>query len=86
MLSCDLYRQFMAHCLRWAKAARNDKDREKYLQLARTWHEAALHIERGLGLIEEGEDTWSSGLGRWAVREGIALIRNSLCSRLSRRQ
>jgi len=56
MLSSDLYRQFMADCLRWAKAARNDKDRETYLQLARTWHEAALQIERGLGLIAEGQD------------------------------
>ena len=50
MLSSELYRQFMADCLRWAKAARSENDRESYLQLARTWHEAALHIERGLGL------------------------------------
>ena len=56
MLSSDLYRQFMADCLRWAKAARNDRDRETYYKLARTWHEAALQIERGLGLIAEGED------------------------------
>jgi len=55
MLSSELYRQFMADCLRWAKAARSENDRETYLQLARTWHEAALHIERGLGLIAEGE-------------------------------
>jgi len=55
MLSSDLYRQFMADCLRWAKAARNEKDRATYLQLARTWHEAALEIERGLGLISESE-------------------------------
>src|SRR5262249_13825864 len=38
MLSSDLYRQFMADCLRWAKAARNEKDRATYLQLAKTWH------------------------------------------------
>ena len=55
MLSSELYRQFMADCLRWAKAVRSENDRETYLQLARTWHEAALHIERGLGLIAEGE-------------------------------
>jgi len=55
MLSSDLYRQFMADCLRWAKAARNEKDRATYLQLAKTWHEAALEIERGLGLISESE-------------------------------
>jgi hypothetical protein len=56
MLSSELYRQFMADCLRWAKAARSENDRESYLQLARTWHEAALHMERGLGLIAEDED------------------------------
>jgi hypothetical protein len=55
MLSSDLYRQFMADRLRWAKSARNEKDRESYLQLARTWQEAALEIEQGLGLISEGE-------------------------------
>jgi hypothetical protein len=55
MLSSDLYRQFMTDCLRWAKSARNEKDRATYLQLARTWQEAALEIERGLGLISEGE-------------------------------
>ena len=55
MLSSELYRQFMADCLRWANAARSENDRESYLQLARTWHEAALQIERGLGLIAEGE-------------------------------
>jgi hypothetical protein len=49
------YRQFMTDCLRWAKSAHNEKDRAIYLQLARTWHEAALEIERGLGLISEGE-------------------------------
>ena len=55
MLSSDLYRQFRTDCLRWAKSAHNEKDRATYLQLARTWHEAALEIERGLGLISEGE-------------------------------
>lgn len=55
MLSSDLYRQFMTDCLRWAKSARNEKDRATYLQLARTWQEAALEIERGLDLISEGE-------------------------------
>jgi len=55
MLTSDLYRQFMADCLRWAKAARNEKDRAAFLQLAKTWHEAALEIERGLGLISESE-------------------------------
>ena len=55
MLSSDLYRQFMTDCLRWAKSAHNEKDRATYLQLATTWQEAALEIERGLGLISEGE-------------------------------
>jgi len=59
MLSSDLYRQFMTDCLRWAKSAHNEKDRATYLQLARTWHEASLEIERGLGLISEGDIYYS---------------------------
>ena len=37
------------------RKARNEKDRATFLQLAKTWHEAALEIERGLGLISESE-------------------------------
>jgi hypothetical protein len=49
--SAKQYRQFRDECLRWAQAARNEAERDIYLQLAKTWHEAELRIEQSLALI-----------------------------------
>ena len=49
--SAKQYRQFRDECLRWAQAARNEAERDIYLQLAKTWHEAELRLEQSLALI-----------------------------------
>ena len=53
MASAQQYLEFRDECLRWAQAARTDAEREVYLELAKTWHEAALRVERSLGLIAQ---------------------------------
>ena len=40
---------------RWAQAARNEAERDIYLQLAKTWHEAELRLEQSLALIAESK-------------------------------
>ena len=56
MPSSAEYRQLMDEALRWAKSAATDKERESFLQIARTWHQAALQVERSMGLVEESRD------------------------------
>lgn len=46
MASAKQYRQFRDECLRWAQAARDEAERDIYLQLAKTWHEAELRLSR----------------------------------------
>jgi hypothetical protein len=56
MASAQQYLEFRDECLRWAQAARNEAEREIYLQLAKTWHEAGVRLERSLGLIAESKE------------------------------
>jgi hypothetical protein len=36
------YRQYADECLAWAKSAKTDHERDIFLQMAKTWTEAAL--------------------------------------------
>ena len=45
------YRRFLEECLHWADTAPSEKERASFLQLAKTWYEAALREEQSLGLI-----------------------------------
>ena len=50
------YRRFLEECLHWADTAASEKERASFLQLAKTWYEAALREEQSLGLISESKD------------------------------
>jgi midasin (ATPase involved in ribosome maturation) len=39
------YRENAAECVGWARIARTDKERATFLQMARTWIEAAERLE-----------------------------------------
>ena len=56
MASAKQYHQFRDECLRWAQAARNEAERDIYLQLAKTWHNAELRLEQSLALIAERKE------------------------------
>jgi hypothetical protein len=56
MVSAKQYRQFREECLRWAQAARNEAERDIYLQLAKTWHEAELRLQQSLALIAQSKE------------------------------
>jgi hypothetical protein len=49
------YREFMEECLRWARTTRSEKHREALIEMAKTWSEAAVHLERRHGLVESRE-------------------------------
>jgi hypothetical protein len=36
------YRAYASECLGWAKTARTERERDAFLQMAKTWMEAAL--------------------------------------------
>jgi hypothetical protein len=54
-ISAD-YRRFMEACLHWADHAASQEERNSFLQMAKTWYEAALAIEQSTGLVSESED------------------------------
>jgi hypothetical protein len=45
-MSAKEYREYADECLDWAKTAKSDKERQIFLQMARTWLEAAVRRER----------------------------------------
>jgi hypothetical protein len=46
-------RGYADECIGWARTARTDQERDIFLQMARTWIEAAVRLERTLGSIDE---------------------------------
>jgi hypothetical protein len=51
--SAKEFREFAQECLRWAGETKSERHRQVLLEMARTWTQAALEAERGLGLIYE---------------------------------
>jgi len=51
--SAKEFREFAQECLRWAGETKSERHRQVLLEMARTWAQAALEAERGLGLIYE---------------------------------
>jgi hypothetical protein len=54
--SADEYRAYADECFGWAKTARTEKEREIFLQMARTWLEAAVHADRRSASTEPAPD------------------------------
>jgi hypothetical protein len=46
-------REYADECIGWARSARTDNERDIFLQMARTWIEAATRLERTLGIVDE---------------------------------
>jgi hypothetical protein len=46
-------RQYADECIGRARAARSEKERDIFLEMARTWLGAALNLEKGLERIDE---------------------------------
>ena len=56
MTTATEYRRFLDECLHWAANARSETERNAFLPLAKTWHEAAVRLERSLGLVKESRE------------------------------
>jgi hypothetical protein len=50
------YRKLLEECLHWADTAPSEQERTSFLQLAKTWYEAALKEEQSLGLVGESKE------------------------------
>ena len=46
-------REYADECIGWARSARTDNERDIFLQMARTWIEAATRLERTLSIVDE---------------------------------
>ena len=53
MASPKELRKYADECIRWARAAHTDKEREIFLKLARMWLDGAVRLEKSLGIIDE---------------------------------
>ena len=51
MSPTDYYRAMAEECFRRAEESPTDKERQNYLELARTWLEAASKVDCGPGLF-----------------------------------
>jgi hypothetical protein len=60
--SPEEFREFAQECLRWAGETKSDRHRQVLLEMARTWIQAALEVEGGLGPIGEVTPLRSSKL------------------------
>jgi hypothetical protein len=49
--AADEYREFAQEAMEWAKTAQSDKERAIFLEMVRTWTEAAVSLERKLEKI-----------------------------------
>jgi hypothetical protein len=52
--AAEEFRDFAQECLRRAGETGSERHRQVLLDMARTWVQAALEVERSLGLIAEG--------------------------------
>jgi hypothetical protein len=43
------FREFAEECLRWADETRSERHRQVLRDMAKTWMQAALQLERSLG-------------------------------------
>jgi hypothetical protein len=50
------YRELMDEALRWASSARTESERDSFLQIAKAWHEAAMLLERSMGLVDKSNE------------------------------
>jgi hypothetical protein len=48
----DEFHAFVDEAMDWARTARSDKERGIFLQMARTWQEAATALERKLSIVD----------------------------------
>ena len=58
MTSAGEYRKLLEECLHWADNAASEEERKSFLQLAKTWYEAALREEQSLGLVAKAKTCW----------------------------
>jgi hypothetical protein len=47
------FREFAQECLRWADETKSERHRQVLWDMAATWMQAALQLERSLALIDD---------------------------------
>ena len=62
-MTAQEYRENAEECIGWARTARSDREREIFLQMARTWLGAAEQLEaaeREAGRLDTGQSLFLS--------------------------
>ena len=52
MSKADQFRQYAEEAMRWARQAKTEKEKQAYIDLARTWTQAAVQSEYIFGVAE----------------------------------
>lgn len=60
MLTAPGCREFAEQCLGWAKKTANPDQQKAFLDMARTWTQAATQLEVGFGPIDEPPTMWKT--------------------------
>jgi hypothetical protein len=47
------FREFAEECLRWSDETKSERHQQVLLDMAKTWMQAALQLERSLALIDD---------------------------------
>jgi hypothetical protein len=55
MTTADEFREYAKECLQWADEAETDDQRQSFLDMARDWTLAALHLDGMLGQNHSGQ-------------------------------
>jgi hypothetical protein len=53
MSSPKEYREFAQECSHWATETKSERHRQVLLEMAKTWMQAALEVERNLGPMDD---------------------------------
>jgi hypothetical protein len=51
MAKADQFRQYAEEAMRWAFQSKTEKEKQAYIDLARTWTQAAVHSEHIFGAL-----------------------------------
>lgn len=59
MSTADQYREYADECFGWARTAKTEREREIFLQMARTWLAAAVRAGDGVRAPKDGSNRQS---------------------------
>jgi hypothetical protein len=82
MSKADQFRQYADEAISWAFQSKTEKERQAYIELARTWTQAALHSEHIFGVNDSPPEARgsvrSASVGALASFQHVVLPENHI--------